>query len=323
MTETEKTEILSHDEVDTLLNEEDNSSLGQMLPPQDVNPYDFSQHGEKTINDLSKIETIHELFRHDATDRLSHFYCRKIDLEVNKPVIVPFSEYLQSLAEPLLINIIDVKNLSGPGIINFSKGFMENSIEILFGGSVENEPDNTRHFARAELRVAKLLTNLINKSLTFAWDEIAPLELEYVRSLTNIRMANIVGNNENVLLSQCRFSFEQSECDFNICLPCSTLETVKPLIEFQNQDGLTEEEQRNWRRMLRHNVENMNLEIACNISENTICIDDLMKLGAGDVLYINNPKIAKIYIGDTQLFNANCGTSNGNRALKITEICSE
>ncbi len=322
MAEIQDTDILSNDEVDTLLNEE-GAAAQELLSPQDINPYDFAHHGEKTINDLSKIENIHELFRHDAAHRLSHFYCRKIELEINKPAIVPFSEYLQSLSQPLLINIIDVKNLSGPGIIDFSKNFMENSIEILFGGNVNNPSLKDRNFARAELRIAKLLTELINKSLSVAWNEVAPLELEYVRSLTNIRMANIVDNHENVLLSRCTFTFEQNQCEFNICLPCSTLEAVKSLIEVQNQDGLTEDEQRTWRKLLRHNIENMRLDVVCNISENKIRLDDLMKLSVGDVLYINNPKMAKMYIGDIQLFNASCGTNNENRALKITEICSE
>lgn len=318
-------DVLSKDEMDTLLqnSDENQSGVGANLPPQDVNPYDFSQLSSKTINDLSKIETVHDILCEELSSRLSKFYCRKIDVEVSKPAIQPFGEYLQSLETPLLINVIDLKKLSSPGLVYFSKTFLNNSIEILFGGDVNNTSDENRLFARADHGISKLLTTLINKSLDNSWEEITTIDFQYVRSVSNIKMANIVEFHENALVTNCSFSVENNLCEFNICIPCSSLDPIKGIIEKRNKDSMTLEEQQEWRDGIKENVRNVSLELRCQISELKINLQELLKLKEDDVLYISNPKKAKIFVNGHLLYEGGCGTHNDNKAFKIQKVCCD
>ena len=313
-------EVLSDAEMDALM--EHNESTKQVNPSQamEVNPYDFAQNTSKTLNDLEKFNTINDLLNQTLSQSLTSFFSRKIIFESGEVQIMSYQEVKNSLTNPGIFNLISFDKLKGIGLIDFNMELISTVIEGLFGGDVNNLTNESIKFGKIELQIAKLLTDKIITGFSSAWEIITPLQFSVARTVTNSKLVAITEENNNVLILNYQFTIDSVTRSFRLCIPCNVLEPIRHLIESEAHSDATEQEQLDWRNKLRTNVNYVSFQLTCVVDRTEIELNRLMKLKAGDVIYINNPKQADIYADGIHLYHASCGAKNGNRAFKVEKF---
>ncbi len=312
-------DVLSDDEVDALL-DKDNATAGNSAEAVD---YDFTNKPSSHFGNLQRLETINDVFCAEMHRKFSQLLCNNITISAEPPTVVSFDEYINSIPQPMIMHLVQMKPLIGTSAIIYSADLVHRLIELFFGGSVSNPTNTEREIAKVELRIAQLALEEMNTCFSGAWQIIKDIEFNYIRSTTRLSLANIANPSDNFIINRYKMHFADTESEFMLCIPYSILDPIRHLIDSSTNDSTNEAENKLWKEALEQNMHNVSLKVTGNISETEITLSDLIKLKVGDIIAIDNPRYAEAFINDICVFKATCGARNGNHALRIIEWLKE
>ena len=311
--------VLSEDEVETLLDNSENTRSGEQDGQQLFDSFNFGKSSSQSIDGFTKFETINEVFCREGAINITHFLCKKTTLEANTPEVMPFDEFIKSLERPLLINYVNIKPLGGLMLVIFSNKLVSTLIEILFGGHAKDEVNNERDFGVLEMRLGRLLVELLNRGLTPAFEIIKnDLEFQYVKSIINPSLVNVIAPKENTITTKMNLVLDNIPCEFYMCYPYTTLEPIKHLLRDSATSG-NEHDKLIWSQALHENLQSVPLTVDAFCTEVEITLKSLMELKEGDVLPISDPNHAIVEIDQNRVFSGRCMNNGGNRAIVIEE----
>ncbi len=315
-------DVVSKDEVNELLNDDDDKNSTADGASADFDVYDFSSHSSKQVNDLSAIDMINEVFVSEIRSKLSHFLARNAYMIADAAAIVSFDSYLEKLEQPLCIYFVGMKPLTGLSISCFGTDTVNKLLEILFGGDINYDGPKDREFNKVELRVINLLLSIINETLSDAWKAVKPLKFELVQATTKASLLS-KHHEEKAIINEYKLCIDKLDLSFSHCIPISTIEPILHLIEGRDEDNLDCAERMAWRKAFVSNIYGVRTPVTAVAANVSIKLHELQKLKVGDIISIDNPTSADVFTGDIHMYHAKCGVNNGNRAIRVVDTVED
>ena len=137
---------------------------------------------------LQALEIINERFARHFRMGLFNLLRRSPDITVGAIRIQPYHEFARNLPVPTNLNLIHLKPLRGTGLVVFSPSLVFIAVDNLFGGDGRFPTKvEGREFTHTEQRVINRMLKLALEGYSDAWKAINPLEVEYVRSETQVK----------------------------------------------------------------------------------------------------------------------------------------
>ena len=118
--------------------------------------------------------------------------------------IVRFGDYLKDLKAPLSVNIVRMSPLRGYAMVVIEPTVVFSSLDSFFGGfgrGVGQLPPG-RLFTPTETRIVKIILQVFFRSFKEAWSPLTPVDFEHISSEINPQFAQIVDENDLVILSR-------------------------------------------------------------------------------------------------------------------------
>jgi len=316
-------DLLSQDEIDALLNGVDSGKVDTEPPPPapgEARSFNFATQDRIVRGRLPTLEMINERFARLFRIGLFNMLRRSPELSVVGIEMAKFSEYTHSLFVPTSLNLVRVKPLRGTALFIFEPRLVYSVVENFFGGDGKiHTRIEGREFTPTEMRVIQLLLKQAFADLVEAWSPVMDMEFEYMNSEVNPHFANIVSPSEIVVVSRFKIELEGGGGDLHITLPYSMIEPIRDQLDTGLQSDRVEKDER-WTQGLREQLQDAEVEIGSQLGTLNLTMRELMKLKAGDVLPFNLPKSIDLCVEDMPVFKGSFGVSNGNNAVKITEI---
>lgn len=316
-------DLLSQDEIDALLNGVDSGAVETEAPPPapgEARSFNFATQDRIVRGRLPTLEMINERFARLFRIGLFNMLRRSPELSVVGIEMAKFSEYTHSLFVPTSLNLVKVKPLRGTALFIFEPRLVYSVVENFFGGDGKiHTRIEGREFTPTEMRVIQLLLKQAFADLVEAWSPVMDMEFEYMNSEVNPHFANIVSPSEIVVVSKFKIELEGGGGDLHITLPYSMIEPIRDQLDTGLQSDRVEKDER-WSEGLKEQLQDAEVEIGSQLGTLNLTMRELMKLKAGDVLPFNLPKSIDLCVEDMPVFKGSFGVSNGNNAVKITEI---
>lgn len=312
-------DMLSREEVDSLLNETESQHCDGNRPLHYSGNYDLSLHARKAIEGIAQLETLNEIFCREASIAASHFMCQKSVFEGYHTEIITFNEYISSLERPVLINYVNLRPTNCQVLLIFSNKLTNNLIEGLFGGKVGDQVNIDREFGNAEIHIGRLFFEVLSKSLSKAWSSVEScLQFEYIKSVLNPSLVSIAEPQESVILSRFACIFNQVHNEFAIVYPQPAVNAIRKILS-ESPSTLDTQEQKIWRSSIRHNFDSVPLQVSAKTMQISMKLRQLIKLKVGDIIPIDNPSHALVQINNVTTFSGKCTKSAGKRVIQIEE----
>jgi flagellar motor switch protein FliM len=227
MSITDLSQILSQEEMAALLTLHRHPSCD---PQQDVcavlNPYDFTSYTQTPFANIEHLETINAFFIHEFDTKIAHLLCQNVECKAGNPEIMDYLEYIHSLDQPSIINLLKINTLPSMAIVTFSASMLSRFINALFGDALTRDLDTNHRVDQVDMRLASLMMKYMCQCLTNAWYLMAPLTFKYVKSLFNPHVVNLTEPHAKVMVNHYTLTMDQIENNFSICIPCNTLELI-------------------------------------------------------------------------------------------------
>ncbi|MFT0546663.1 flagellar motor switch protein FliM [Allopusillimonas ginsengisoli] len=315
---------LSQDEVDALLagvTGESTDAVPQHADTGGVRPYDLSSPDRVVRHRMQTLELINERFGRQLRSTLLSFMRRNADITVGPIRIQKYSDFERNLPVPSNLNMVSMKPLRGAALFTYDPNLVFLVIDSLFGGHGRyNTRVEGRDFTMTEQRIIRKLLSHTLDSYANAWEQVHPIEFEYIRSEMHTKFASITSSNEIVVVTSFHIELGATGGDLNICLPYSMIEPVRDLLTRPLQEGGAGDIDQRWTHQLTRQVRSADVELVAEFTQIQSSIAHLMKLQTNDILPIDVPSIITAHVGGVPVMECTYGTSNGHYALSVKRM---
>ncbi|WP_031433543.1 flagellar motor switch protein FliM [Methylomarinum vadi] len=319
-------DLLSQDEIDALLHGVDEGEVETEAPEEEgeqgARVYDFTSQERIVRGRMPTLEMVNERFARYFRISLFNFLRRSAEISVSGIQVQKFSEFIQSLFVPTNLNIIRMSPLRGRALIVMEPRLVFTAVDNFFGGGGQfyNKVEG-REFTPTEMRVIRLILDMVFKDLQEAWKPVMDMNFEYMNSEVNPQFANIVSPSEIVVISTIHVELEGGGGDLNIAMPYTMIEPIRELLDAVTSDR--GEVDGRWQESLRNEVMRGEVELSSILFEKEVPLRDVMKFRAGDVIPVEMPEMVTLYAEEIPVFKGKLGLSDGNYAVQILEKLSQ
>ena len=315
-------DLLSQDEIDALLHGVDDGDVEteeiEGEAEDGVKGYDFNSQDRIVRGRMPTLEMVNERLARYFRISLFNFLRRSAEISISGIQVQKFSEYIQSLFVPTNLNIVRFYPLRGRALIVMEPRLVFTAVDNFFGGGGKfyNKVEG-REFTPTEMRVIRLIIDLLFEDLKEAWKPVMELEFEYMNSEVNPPFANIVSPSEIVIISTIHVELEGGGGDINIVMPYAMIEPIRELLDAVSSDR--GEVDGTWQENLRKEVLRSEVPLNSMLVEKTMSIQDVMNFKKGDVLPFDMPETVVVQAEHVAIFKGKIGLSDGNYAIQVTE----
>jgi len=318
-------DLLSQDEIDALLHGVDDGDIDTSHEDgqagKGVRSYDFTSQERIVRGRMPTLEMVNERFARHFRIALFNFLRRAAEISVSGIQVQKFSEFIQGLFVPTNLNVIRMSPLRGRALVVMEPRLVFTAVDNFFGGGGQfyNKVEG-REFTPTEMRIIRLILDMIFKDLAEAWKPVLDIEFEYINSEVNPQFANIVSPSEIVVISTIHVELEGGGGDINIAMPYSMIEPIRELLDAVSSDR--GEVDGRWQESLRLEIMRSEVTLNSKLIEKEMLISDVIELKQGDVIPIEMPETVLLAVENVPIYRGKLGLSDGNYAVEILEKLS-
>lgn len=318
-------DLLSQDEIDALLHGVDDGDVDTSEDDEysrgAARIYDFNSQERIVRGRMPTLEMVNERFARHFRIALFNFLRRAAEISVSGIQVQKFSEFIQGLFVPTNLNVIRMSPLRGRALIVMEPRLVFTAVDNFFGGGGQfyNKVEG-REFTPTEMRIIRLIIEMIFKDLAEAWKPVMDIEFEYINSEVNPQFANIVSPSEIVVISTIHVELEGGGGDINIAMPYSMIEPIRELLDAVTSDR--GEVDGRWQDSLRNEIMRSEVIVNSKLIEKEMSISEVIELKRGDVIPIEMPETVLLEVENVPVFRGKLGLSDGNYAIEIVEKMS-
>lgn len=316
------TDLLSQDEIDALLHGVDDvDDDDEDLEPDnsETTSFDFSSQDRIVRGRMPTLELINERFARHMRISLFNMLRKTAEVAINGVQMMKFGEYQNTLYVPTSLNMVRFRPLKGTALITMEARLVFILVENFFGGDGRFQTRiEGREFTPTERRVIQLLLKIVFGDYKEAWSPVMGVEFEYLDSEVNPSMANIVSPTEVIVVSSFHIEVEGGGGDFHMVMPYSMVEPIRELLDAGVQSDKMETDVR-WSSALREEIMDVPVNFRVNLLEKNLALRDLMELRPGDVIPIDMPEHAVMFVEELPTFRVKMGRSDDKLAVQVSE----
>ena len=320
-------DLLSQDEIDALLHGVDDGDIDTEVEvgvaDGEALSYDFASQDRIVRGRMPTLEMINERFARSFRISFFNMLRRSAEISVSGIQIVKFSEYVHSLFVPTSLSMVRFKPLRGTALFILTPTLVFTAVDNYFGGGGQyyNKIEG-REFSVTEMRIIRIILDLIFEDLKKAWEPVMDVEFEYLNSEVNPQFANIVSPSEIVVVSTIHVELEGGSGDIHITMPYSMVEPIRELLDAGIQSSGGESDTR-WQTALQSEVMNAEVEVSSTLLEKQMTVEQVINLKAGQVIPIDLPEKVTLMAEDIPVFEGTLGVSNDKFAIQVKDVIAE
>ena len=270
------------------------------------------------------LNSIFEGYARVINSRINALLHTTCEIEVESIEEQRYNEFSNALTERdvLALAKIDLEKLQEetPILVHLDTGVALTMMDRMMGGSGEPEPELPSNYKLTDLELnmyEDLISDMI-RVLGGSWENYITLQFDYVRTEVNPTLVQLIGFDETVVLVGLNIKFPNSEGQLSLVLPGGMLTNIFAEIGKSTTRHTIGEDKSD---EIFGSLRESDLEIVAELARTTLLLSDIYHLSVGDVVNINRPKDAPVYlnIGGRRWFDGRMGVHNKQKAVKIGE----
>ncbi len=323
-------EVLSQNEIDSLLNalnsgEFDAEEMKESAAEKQVKNYDFARPAKFSKEHLRTMEFIFEHYGRLLSTNLPAYLRKTVQVEVENSEAVTYSEFSNSLSNPVLLGVVNFEPMPGSIILELATNLGYAMVDRMLGGL--GEPmEKSREFSEIEILIIERIMNACINLMSEPWKNVAEIHPRLERIETNSQFAQFISPSEMIAIITISIKVGDVEGRMNICLPYMTLEDVMDRLNtkywFTSMQARGEQE---YTEILESLLSKAPMPVKAVLGKSTISVNDFINLQVGDIIRVDTKvdQELDVYVGNIKKFTALPGASGEQYAVRVTSVIRE
>ena len=323
-------EKLSQNQIDELLKAFSSGNADEITssePMQNVRDYDFLNPSKFSKEQLRSLEMIFDTFSRTLSSFLTGYLRTSCEVSVASAEQVIYKEFTNTLANPVIMAMVDFKPLKGSIIMEISSHLGFAMIDRILGGPGLSLK-RVRDFSEIEVI---LLERIINQTIGFLiepWANVENIAPQLERIETNAQFAQVIAPSETTALVTLEMKVGSVEGFVNFVIPHVVIESRMDRLNTRHwfmHKSLDEEDVGAYGEQLEEKLEKTFIPVKAIVGKTRITVGEFVSLQVGDIVTLDSFVDADLIVtvGDLYKFKAKPGISKGKNAIKITSLLDE
>ena len=322
-------DVLSQDEIDNLLKAISSGEVDAEEMKEDagksVKEYDFKRPAKFSKEHLRTLEIIFEHYGRLVSTNLPVYLRKSVQVSVINSEALTFSEFTNSLANPVILGIVSFQPLNGNIMVELGSGLGFAMVDRLLGGQGDTL-EKSREFSEIEMSLVEKMMAVCISLLREPWRNVLDLNPVLERVETNPQFAQIIAPTEMIAIVTLNIKIGDVEGLMNVCLPYFTLESIMDKLNtkfwFSTMQDASEED---YTEHMQDMIQHVSVPIIAKLGDSSITVADFVNLQVGDVIRLSSKvdEEMDIYVGNIRKFKALPGATKKLYAVRVTEIIRE
>lgn len=322
-------DVLSQNEIDSLLQALSTGELEasdlQQENELNIKNYDFARPSKFSKEHLRTLGIIFEQYARLLSTSLPLYLRKNVQITVVNAEAITYSEFSNSLSNPVLLGIVDFAPLDGNIIIELADNIGFAMIDLMLGGSGK-VLDKIRDFSEIEVHIMERIMSLFVVSLEEPWQSVMEINPSLERIETNSQYAQIISPNEMISIVTMNIAIGEVEGLMNVCIPYSCIESIIDKINTKYWYSTTKEEDKDeYFDFIQNSIEKAMVPVKAVLGRSSISLNDFVNIQKGDIIRLDkkiNDEL-EVYVGNVKKFNALPGASQNSYAIRVTSVLRE
>ena len=321
-------DILSQSEIDALLSAlssgDDNVVLNNDVEEKKIRAYNFARPSKFGKEQLRTLEVMFESFSRLVSSFLTGYLRTATQIEVANAEQVTYSEFSNSLLNPVVLGIVDLGSplLKGSVILDLSSNIGYSILDRILGGAGDTLK-KTREFTEIEKILLSRILSQIVSYLVEPWENVCHISPSLEKLETNSQFAQIISPNEMIALVSLSIKIGEVEGIINFCIPHLVIEPIMDKLNTKYWFSSQEDEDLSvYRSKVEVGLEEAKIPVSVVVGKTNITVDEFIDLQVGDVITLDSfiDSDFNVMIGNLLKFYAKPGISRGKNAIQITSL---
>ena len=322
-------EVLSQSEIDNLLAALSTGELDvdqmQETGDKQVKDYDFKRPAKFSKEHLRTLEIIYEHYGRLLSTNLPVYLRKNIQVSVSSSETVTFSEFTNSLSNPVILGIVDFQPLNGDIIIELASNLGFAMIDRMLGG--QGQPlDKARDFSEIEMIILEKLMVVCMQLMREPWKNVIDINPVMERIETNVQFAQVIAPSDMIAIVTMNVKIGDVEGHMNVCLPFFTLEDVMDKLNTKYWfSTMQKESTENYSESLEAMLKRVDVPVRAVLGKSLVSVNDFINLQLGDVIRLGTGVASEmdVYVGNIKKFTALPGSNGDKYAVRVMSVIRE
>ncbi len=322
-------DVLSQSEIDNLLAALSSGELDaeeiKNTSEKQIKNYDFARPSKFSKEHLRTLEIIFEHYGRLVATNMPLHVRKNVTVEVMNSEAVTYSEFTNSLSNPVLLGIVNFAPLSGNILIEMADNLGFAIVDRMLGGS--GIPlDKNRDFSEIELTIMERVFITLTDLLVEPWKNVVEIQPRLERIETNSQFAQIVSPSEMVSIVTMNITMGDVTGMMNVCLPYPCLESVIDRLNTKYwYSNMQEKDSTEYKEVIEVAISKAKIPIRALLGRSVISVNDFVNLQKGDIIKLDTrvEDELDVYVGNIKKFSALPGASQDSYAVRIQKILKE
>jgi flagellar motor switch protein FliM len=320
-------DILSQNEIDDLLKalstgEIDAQEIQTSKQEKKVKSYDFKRASKFAKDQIKTLNIIYDNYARLITNFLTGYLRTLVQVDVVSVEALPYGDFSNSVANPVIMAIIDFAPLTGSIIFEIEPNVSYALVDRILGGR-GSSIERVREFTEIELAIIERIIIQMLNLMREPWENVISIRPRLDKIETNAQFAQIVAQNETVALITLSARVGDVDGMINICIPHLVVEPIVSKMSTRFWFSSVEKEATaEMKEGIENRVENTKVPVRAILGKTTISVNDFIELQQGDVLPLNTGihEDMEVRVGDLLKFYAVPGVKKSKVAVKISRV---
>ena len=320
-------EILSQSEIDALLSalaggDGDGVALETATKEKTVSPYDFRRPSKISREQCKSLEIIFDNFARMASSFLSGYLRTPTNISVANAEQLTYFDFNSSLANPIILSIIDFAPLKGSIMLDLSANVGYSIIDRILGGSGLSL-GKLREFSEIEKILIERVVSQIISFLTEPWANVADIRPMLEKIETNSQFAGLISPSESIALITMNIKIGSMEGFMSVCIPHFVVEPVIEKLNTKYRFGVSEfDDGPDVRVQMESRLEHTHVPVTAVVGKTNISVNDFISLQTGDIIPLDSylDSDLSVMVGSLLKFEGKPGISRGRNAIQISSV---
>lgn len=322
---------LSQWEIDALLNtigSDEEAAAAPISGPQlfadrQIKLYDFRRPDRFSKEHIRAIQNIHETFARVTASTLSSYLRWPTTVSLSSIEQVVYDEYIHQLANPTLVNLVELQPLSGRIVVEMDVKLGLAMLDRMMGGSGQMTLRRSE-LTDIEMALMRSLGATVSAGLRDGWTAVADLQPVLVETVLNADLVQAALPGDIAALLLFEIHTLGMSGTISICVPHPVIEPLMDRLNTQAwfSSGSRKSGSEDDRLKLADGIRGARLPIGVELGSTTITVGELLDIREGDVIRLDRGLDAELPVlaGKRARFLGRPGTLGGNRAIQITGV---
>ncbi|MDE7429625.1 MAG: flagellar motor switch protein FliM, partial [Lachnospiraceae bacterium] len=296
-------EVLSQSEIDNLLaalsSGEIDADEVNGADEKQVKDYDFKRPTKFSKEHLRTLEIIFEHYGRLLSTSMPVYLRKSVQVSVTSSETVIFSEFSNSLSNPVILGIVDFQPLGGTILIELASQLGFAMIDRMLGGA--GDPlEKSREFTEIEMTIIEKMMVVFMQLMREPWKNVVDINPMMERIETNSQFAQIIAPNDMIAIVTLNIKIGDVEGFMNVCLPFFTLESVMDKLNTKFwYANMQEQSNEDFEEYIEALIKRVNVPVKAVLGKTSISVTDFVNLQVGDIIRLDTEveQDLTVYVG--------------------------